>query len=163
MEKGRTRYVWPTIVILSLLVIGFSILFMSMTELVFDTTMERTGSAMTWESLDEDAAAGLRFIITKPDRYEIWFGIIGLLCAWGIKRKESFAWKLGILWSVMLIVSGIVLAVYELLILGWSTICLQVPEFIIIGGIALACLIIVKGEFPRNASEAKEGLHTARG
>ena len=148
MEKGLTRYVWPTIVILSLLVIGFSLLFMSMPGLIFDTTMERTGSTITWASLDEDAAAGLRFIITKPDRYEIWFGIIGLLCAWGIKRKESFAWKLGILWSVMLIVSGIILAVYELFILGWSTVCLQTPEFIIIGGIALACLLIVKKEFP---------------
>ena len=148
MEKERTRYVWPTIMILSLIVIVFSFFFMSMTGLIFDTTMERTGSAITWASLDEDAAAGLRFIITKPDRYEVWFGIIGLLCAWGIKRKESFAWKLGILWSVMLIVSGIILAIYELFILGWSTVCLQTPEFIIIGGIALACLLIVKKEFP---------------
>ena len=113
MEKGRTRYVWPTIVILSLLIIGFSILFMSMSGLIFDTTMERTGSTLTWASLDEDAAAGLRFIITKPDRYEIWFGIIGLLCAWGIKRKESFAWKLGILWGVMFIVSGIILVPFQ--------------------------------------------------
>ena len=147
MEKGRTRYVWPTIVILSLIVIGFSFFFMSLTQLIFDTTMGRTGSPMTWASLDKDAAAGLRFIITKPDRYEVWFGIIGLLCAWGIKRKESFAWKLGILWGVMFIVSGIILAVYELFILGWSTVCLQTPEFIIIGGIALGCLFIVKKEF----------------
>ena len=148
MEKGRIRYVWPSIVILSLIIIGFSVLFMSVTALVFDTTLERTGSSMTWQSLDEDAASALRFIITKPDRDEIWFGILGLFCAWGIKRKESFAWKLGILWSVMLIVSGIILAVYELFILGWSTVCLQTPEFIIIGGIALACLLIVKKEFP---------------
>ena len=148
MERGRIRYVWPAIVILSLVVIGFSFLFMSVTELVFEATLERTGSSMTWESLDRDTAAALRFIITKPDRDEIWFGILGLFCAWGIKRKESFAWKLGVFWGVMLIVSGIILAGYELFILGWSTVCMQTPVFIIVGVIALACLFIVKKEFP---------------
>ena len=148
MERGRIRYVWPAIVILSLVVIGFSFLFMSVTELVFEATLERTGSSMTWESLDEDTAAALRFIITKPDRDEIWFGILGLFCAWGIKRKESFAWKLGVFWGVMLIVSGIILAAYELFILGWSTVCMQTPVFIIVGVIALGCLFIVKKEFP---------------
>ena len=46
MEKGRIRYVWPALVILSLVIIGFSFLFMSVTELVFEATMERTGSSM---------------------------------------------------------------------------------------------------------------------
>ena len=147
MGKRRIRYVWPAIVILSLVLIGFSLLFMSVTELVFETTLERTGSSMTWESLDEDTAAALRFIITKPDRDEIWFGILGLFCAWGIKKKESFAWKLGVFWGVMLIVSGIILAIYELFILGWSTVCMQTPVFIIVGVIALGCLFIVKKEF----------------
>ena len=148
MEEGRTRYVWPAIVVLSLIIIGFSVLFMSVTELVFQTTLERTGSSMTWESLDEGAATALRFMITKPDRDEVWFGVLGLFCAWGLKRKESFAWKLGVFWGVMLIVSGIILAAYEVFILGWSTVCMQTPEFIIVGAIALGCLLIVRKEFP---------------
>ena len=147
MEKGRIRYVWPSMVILSLIIIGFSVLFMSVTALVFDTTLERTGSSMTWKNLDQDTASALRFIITKPDRDEIWFGVLGLFCAWGIKRKESFAWKLGVFWGLMLIASGIILAAYELFILGWSTVCMQTPVFIIVGVIALGCLFIMKKEF----------------
>ena len=147
MEKGHIRYVWPTIAILSLVVIGFSVLFMSVTELVLEATLERTGSSMTWESLDKDTAAALRFMITKPDRDEIWFGILGLFCAWGIKRRERFAWKLGVFWGIMLITSGIILAGYELFILGWSTVCMQVPIFIIVGVLALGSLFVVKKEF----------------
>ena len=106
-----------------------------------------TGSSVTWESLDEGAVATLRFIIAKPIWDEIWFGIFGLFCAWGIKRKVSFAWKFGVLWGVMLILIGIINAVYELFILGWSETCLQAPEFIIVGVIALGCLLSVKKEF----------------
>ena len=148
MENGRIKYVWPVLVILSLVIIVFSFFFMSVTGLIFDVTLERTGSYMTWERLDERTAAALRFIITKPDRYDIWFGIIGLFSAWGIKKKESFAWKLGVLWGVMLIVNGIILAVYELVILGWSTVCMQMPVFTTVGVIALGSLLIVKKEFP---------------
>ena len=42
---------------------------------------------------------------------------------------------------------GIINAVYELFILGWSETCLQAPEFIIVGVIALGCLLSVKKEF----------------
>ena len=153
METGRIKYVWPTMMVLSLIIIGFNLLFMSVTELVFETTMERTGSSMTWESLDEETTAALRFFITESDRRAIWFGILGLFCAWGIKRKESFAWKLGAFWGVMLLVNGILLGGYELLILGWSTVCMATYELIIVGVIALGSLLIVKKEFPTDVAD----------
>lgn len=131
----------------SLVVIGFSIFFMFLTQTIFEVTLERTGSSVTWESLDERGVAAVRFIIDRANWDEIWFGILGLFCAWGIKRKVSFAWKVGIFWSVMLITSGIIIAVNELVVLGWSTVCLQTIDFLMVGLIALVCLLSVKRDF----------------
>ena len=146
-ERGRTRCVWPVIVILAVVIIGFSFIFMAAVDLVLDVLLENAGLSWTLESLDEGAVATLRFMTVRPVLNEIWFGIFGLFCAWGIKRKVRFAWKFGLLWGLMLIVIGIINAVYELFILGWSETCLQAPEFIIVGVIALGCLLLVEKEF----------------
>jgi len=151
-EKGRAKYVWLIIAILSIIVIFFSVFFMFLSEMIFDVTLERTGSSVTWESLDESGTLAVRFIIDRANWDEIWFGALGLFTAWGLKRKVSFAWNLGVFWSVMLIASGIIIAFNEIIVLGWDTVCLQTIDFLVVGGIALLCLLAVKKEFNKIAT-----------
>ena len=146
-KKRLTRYVWPTILILSLVIIGFSVFFMFLTQTIYNVTLERTGSSLTWQSLDENSVAAISFIINRANWDEIWFGLLGVFCAWGLKKKEKFAWSLGVFWSVMLLGSGIIIGVNELYVLGWSEVCLQTYDFIIVGSISLVILLLTREDF----------------
>ncbi|MGB7096453.1 MAG: hypothetical protein WBD62_17545, partial [Anaerolineales bacterium] len=80
------------------------------------------------------------------------FGILGLYCAWGLKKRVSFAWNLGMFWGVMMLVAGITLGLSELFIGNWPTVCIVTIVYSIIGVIALGCLLIVKKEFKKTAT-----------
>ena len=148
-EKGRGRYVWPVIVILALFLMGMGLMGMSMSTDRAGYWLEMSGSSLTVESLDDGAVAALSFIFGGGWMLSGWIylGIFGLFCAWGVKRKESFAWKLGVLWGVLLTAYGIILVVEELFVLGWSTVCPGVPVFLIVGVVALGSLLAVRKEF----------------
>ena len=146
-EKGLTRYVWVVILILAVVLIGMASIWIAMSTHILDYLLEMSGSSLTMGSLEEEAVAAFSFIWRGLSMSTLWFGIFGLFCAWGIKRKESFAWKLGVLWGALLIVNGIVIAVNELLILRWSTVCPGVPLNVIVGAIALGCLFAVRKKF----------------
>lgn len=147
--KGLGRYVWLVIVILALFLMVSGLLGVSMSIGRVDYWLEMSGSLSTVESLDEGAVAAFSFIFGGGWMLSGWvyLGIFGLFCAWGVKRKESFAWKLGVLWSVLLIAYAIILAMSELFVLGWSTVCAGVPIFLIVGVPALGCLLAVRKEF----------------
>jgi peptidoglycan/LPS O-acetylase OafA/YrhL len=132
---------------MSILIILISFFFMVFPDITFDISMEYPGSSLTWESLDQESKVGMRFLIVRPFWDEILFGILGLFCAWGLKKRESWAWKLGVLWSVMMLVAGIALGLSELFIGKWPTVCLVTIVYSIIGVIGLSCLLIVKKEF----------------
>jgi uncharacterized membrane protein len=137
-------------VILALVLTVMGLMGMSMSRDRVDYWLEMSGSSSTVENLDEGAVAAFSFIFGGGWMLSGWvyLGIFGLFCAWGVKRKESFAWKLGVLWSVLLTAYGIILAVNELFILGWpSTVCPGVPLFLIVGVIASGCLLAVRKEF----------------
>jgi hypothetical protein len=146
-EKERGKNPWKVISILSLGVILLSIFFLVFSEMTFDVTMENSGSSLTLKSLDENAQGGAHFSVQRTFFDEVWFGILGLFCAWGLKKKDKFAWKLGVFWSVMLLTVGIVMAVYQVGILGWATPCLMMISLTLFGGIALTSLLRVKREF----------------
>lgn len=146
-ETGRAKYIWLIIMILSIIVILVSVFFMAITPITFDVTMENTGSLLTWESLGERDKVAMAFLVGRPFWDEILFGIFGLFCAWGLKKREKFAWTLGVFWSVMLMTNGIIIAFNELIVSGWATVCMLPIEFLVVGGIALVCLLSVKKEF----------------
>ena len=146
-EKGITRFVWPVIAILALVLIVMTLFGLSMIEYIMNISLELSGSSVTVESSDKGVVSFIRILLAGSLWHGIWFGIFGLFCAWGIRRKERFAWKLGVLWSVMLIAHGIIIAVNELFVARWPTTCTQVPEFIIVGVIALVCLLVIRKEF----------------
>ena len=152
-EKGREKYIWLIFATMSILIILSSVFFMAFPEITFDISMEYPGSSLTWESLDEGSKAGMYFLIVRPFWDEILFGIFGLYCALGLKKRESYAWNLGVFWGVMMLVSGITLGLSELFIGKWPTVCIVTILYSIIGVIALSCLFSVKKEFRARASK----------
>ena len=146
-DKGRAKYIWLVFVFMSILILLSSVFFMAFPEISFDISMEYPGSSLRWENLDQNTQIGMRFLILRPFWDEILFGILGLYCAWGLKKRESFAWKLSVFWGIMMLVAGIALGLSELFIGKWPTVCLVTILYSIIGVIALSCLLSVKKEF----------------
>ena len=148
-EKGFGRYVWIVIVVLALFLMGMGLMGVSMSTGRVGYWLEMSGSSLTVESLDEGAVAALSFMFGGGWMLSGWvyLGVFGLFCAWGVKRKEGFAWRLGVLWGVLLIAYGIILVVQELFVLGWSTVCPGVPVFLIVGVVGLGCLLVVRKGF----------------
>ena len=89
------------------------------------------------------------FLIVRPFWDEILFGILGLFCAWGLKKRASYAWQLGVFWGVMMLVAGIAIGLSELYIGEWPTVCMVTIVYSIIGVIALSCLFIVRKDFDK--------------
>ena len=146
-KKEATRYVWPVIAILALVLIVYGSSELLMTEFVADYALEMAHSSSTMKSLDAGTVACFSSFIRSSAISIIWFGIIGLLCAWGLKRKENFAWKLSVLWSVLIIATGILTASQQLFIANLSTICPTAIVHLIVGPIALVAILAVKNEF----------------
>jgi hypothetical protein len=146
-DKGRAKYIWLVFVFISSLILLSSIFFMAFPDITFDISMEYPGSSLRWDDLDPTSQIGMRFLILRPFWDEIMFGILGLYCAWELKKREIFAWKLGVVWGVMMLAAGIALGLSELFIGKWPTVCLVTILYSIIGVIALCCLLSVKKEF----------------
>ena len=146
-ENGLAKHTWLIIATMSMVVILVSVFFIAFPEITFDISMEYPGSSLTWEILDESSRVGMRFLIVRPFWDEILFGILGLFCAWGLKKRETFAWKLGVFWGVMMLVAGIAIGLSELSIGEWPTVCMVTIVYSIIGVIALSCLFFVKKDF----------------
>jgi hypothetical protein len=148
-EKGLGRYVWAVMVVLALflMVVGLMAMFVSADRVGY--WLEMSGSSLTVEGLDEGAVTALSFVFGGGWMLSGWvyLGVFGLFCAWGVKRKEGFAWRLGVLWGVLLTAYGIILVVEELFVLGWSSVCPGVPVFLIVGVVGLGCLLAVRKEF----------------
>ena len=147
-EKIVKSGVWRVISILSIVAIGFSFFWMALSGIIFEAVMLNSGSLVTWADIGDAAGVnGILFIIRKSDWAELWLGIFGLFSAWGLKQGSRFAWKFGVLWSIMLIAQSINLVIQEVVLLGWSTVCLSTVEFMIIGVIGLASLYRAKKDF----------------
>ena len=151
-QKGRSKYPWIVIVVLAIILILFSVFYIAIPDVVFDVTMERTGSSLTWGDLDERSSVGINFLIVRPFWDEILFGLLGLFCAWGIRKRVSFAWKLGVFWSVMMMVSGVIITLNEIVVSGWDMVCLLPIYSFGVGSIALICLLAAKKEFKETAT-----------
>jgi hypothetical protein len=143
-EKKDGKYAWFLFTIMSILIILSSVFFMAYPEITFNISMEYPGSPLTWESLDEGTKAGMYFLILRPFWDEILFGVFGLFCAWGLKKRESYAWNISIFWSAMMLVAGITLGLSEIFVGKWTSICVVTYLYSFIGVIALVCLFVFK-------------------
>jgi hypothetical protein len=143
-KKGFKKNVWIVIMILSIVFIVMSLFIMSNGENVLKTGLELAGSNQSTEDIEEKALSFINMSMLKPLWEGIWMGIFGLLIAFGLKKKINFAWILGIVWGVMWLVNAAIQGGYEMLILGWSSPCVQTYLFLILGLISLPILLIAK-------------------
>ena len=146
-DKGFKKNVWIVIMVLSIVFIVMSLFIMSNGENVLKTGLELAGSSQATEDIEENALNFINMSMLKPLWEGIWMGIFGLLIAFGLKKKINFAWLLGIVWGVMWLANAAIQGGYEMLVLGWSSPCVQTYLFLIIGLIALPSLLIVREEF----------------
>ncbi len=146
-EHGRTKYVWFVFAFMSILILLSSVFFMIFPDITFDISMEYPGSSLRWVDLDVNSQTGMRFLILRPFWDEIIFGVLGLYCAWGLKKRESSAWNLGMVWGFMMLAAGISLGLSELIIGKWLSICVVTGLYCVIGAIALGYLLIIRTEF----------------
>jgi len=146
-EKGFKKNVWIVIMVLSIVFIIMSLFIMSNGENVLKTGLELAGSSQDTADIEENALNFINMSMLKPLWEGIWMGIFGLLIAFGLKKKINFAWMLGIVWGIMWLVNAAIQGGYEMLILGWSSPCVQTYLFLILGLIALPSLLIAREEF----------------
>ncbi len=146
-EKGFKKNVWMVIMVLSIIFIVLTLFIMSNGENVLKTGLELAGSSQDTEDIEENALNFINMSMLKPLWEGIWMGIFGLLIAFGLKKKINFAWILGIVWGIMWLTNAAIQGGYEMLILGWSSVCVQTYLFLILGLIALPSLIIAREEF----------------
>jgi hypothetical protein len=146
-EKGFKKNVWMVIMVLSIIFIIMTLFIMSNGENVLKTGLEIAGSSQDTEDIEEKALNFINMSMLKPLWEGIWMGIFGLLIAFGLKKKINFAWLLGVVWGIMWLMNAAIQGGYEMLILGWPSVCVQTYLFLIIGLIALPSLLIAREEF----------------
>jgi hypothetical protein len=146
-EKGFKKNVWMVIMVLSIVYIVLTLFIMSNGENVLKTGLELAGSSQDTGDIEEKALNFINMSMLKPLWEGIWMGIFGLLIAFGLKKKINFAWMLGIVWGIMWLTNAAIQGGYEILILGWSSVCVQTYLFLILGLITLPSLLIAKEEF----------------
>lgn len=152
-EKRRTKNIWLVFAFMSILILLSSVFFMTFPDITFDISMEYPGSSLRWVDLDENSQTGMRFLILRPFWDEIIFGILGLYCAWGLKKRERNAWNLGMVWGVMMLAAGIALGLSEIIIGKWLSVCVVTGLYCVIGAIALGYLLIIRKEFTRASDD----------
>ena len=143
-EKGFNKSVWLIMLVLSLLFIVWTLFVMSRGNEILPTALKLAGSSQAIEDIEKNALGFMNMSMLKPLWEEIWIGILGLFCAFGLKKKKGYARTLGIFWGVMLITNAAIQGGYEVFILKWSNACLQTYLFLVLGMIALVSLLLTR-------------------
>ena len=147
-ENGFNK-VWIIMLVLSLVFIAVTLFIMSNGNNILPTAFEIAGSEQATEDIEDKALNFINMSMLKPLWEGIWMGIFGLLIAFGLKKKEKYAWTLGMLWGGMMISNAAIQGGYEVLVLGWSNVCPQTFLFLILGLIAIPSLIITRKQFSK--------------
>lgn len=153
MTKEKGNNVWLIMLILSCILLAFTVFAISSGDSVLENGLKQFArSSFDLAELDEAAHGFLTMAMIKPLWEELWIGIIGIFIAIGLKRKMKYAWTLGIVWGAMMLVNGIVQGGYEMFILGWSAPCAQTYIFLVLGLIALVSLLVARKGFSLRAT-----------
>jgi len=146
-ENRFNKHVWKIMMALSIIFIIWTLFVISRGDEILPTAFKLAGSSQLTEDLEKSALEFMNMSMLKPLWEEIWIGIFGLFIAFGLKRKKKYAWTLGFFWGIMMITNAAIQGGYEVLILGWSKVCLQTYMFLFPGIIALVSLLIIRKEF----------------
>jgi hypothetical protein len=143
-ERGSGKQVWKIMMALSIIFILWTLFVISRGTEILPTAFKLAGSPQLTQDIEKSALEFMNMTMLKPLWEEIWIGIFGLFIAFGLRRKKTYARTLGIFWGIMMITNGVIQGGYEILILGWSKVCLQTYVFLLLGVLALITLLFTR-------------------
>ena len=147
-ENGFSRNVWWVVMIISCLFLVWTLFTMSNGGLILENGLKQfAGSTFDLAELDEAGRGFLDLSMIKPLWEELWFVVFGIFFALKLKQMKKYAWTLGIIWSAIMLGYGVIQGGYEMVILGWSSPCVQTYIFLGLGLIPLVCLLVAKKRF----------------
>ena len=151
MTKEQRSNVWIIMMILSALFLLWTIplLLLSGGQMIFEEGLKYAGSSFDIGVLDKGALGYINLSMLKPLWEEIWIGILGFYCALGLKQGKKYAWNLSFMWGIMLIINAAIQGVYEVVLLDWSSACLQTYLFLVLGIVSVTSLLITRKSYFR--------------
>ena len=146
-----TENVWIIMLVLSMIFIAVTLFIMSNGNNIFPTALKIAGSSQNTEDIEGKALAFINMSMLKPLWEGVWMGVFGIVIALGLKKEvpeiQKYAWTLGLIWGIMMLSNAVIQGGYEILILGWSMVCVQTFSFLFLGVVALVSLLITRKEF----------------
>lgn len=144
---GLGNHAWKIMMALSIIFIVWSLFLMSQGDNILPRALELAGSSQSTGDIEKSALDFLNMSMLKPLWEGMWMGLFGLVIAFGLKGKKKYASTLGMLWGIMMVGNAAIQGGYEMLILGWSSVCPQTYAFLLFGVVALASLSVTRKEF----------------
>ena len=144
------KYPWIIMLVLSIafLVPTTLLLVLSGGIIIIEQGLVYAGSEFDVTTIESAALGYLSMSMLKPLWEELWIGFLGFYLAFQLRKGKRFAWGLSLLWGIMQITNAIIQGLYELVILNWSTACMQTYLFLLVGVIVVVSLLIArKGYF----------------
>ena len=149
-ESGFSRKVWWVVMIVSCLFLVWTLFTMANAGNILENGLKQfAGSSFDLRELDEAGRGFLDLSMIKPLWEELWFVVFGIFFALKLKQMKKYAWTLGIIWSAIMLAYGVIQGGYEMVILGWSSPCVQTYIFLGLGIIPLVCLLVAEKGFPQ--------------
>jgi hypothetical protein len=143
-QRGSNRQAWKIMMALSIVFMVWTLFVISRGTEILPTAFKLAGSPQLTQDIETRALDFMHMTMLKPLWEGIWMGIFGLFIAFGLKKRKKYARTLGIFWGIMMITNGAIQGGYEILILGWSKVCLQTYVFLLLGIIALVSLLFTR-------------------
>jgi hypothetical protein len=146
-QKKFSQHVWKIMMGLSIIYIIWTLFILSQGAEILPTAFKLAGSPQLTKDIEKSALDFMNMSMLKPLWEGLWAGFFGLFIAFKLKAKKKYAWLLGVFWGMMMITNAVIQGGYEILILGWSKVCLQTYMFLFLGTVALGSLLITKKDF----------------
>lgn len=143
------KYPWIIMLVLSItfLVPTTLLLVLSGGTIIIEQGLEYAGSEFDVTTIESAALGYLNMSMLKPLWEELWIGFLGIYLALQLRKGRRFAWGLSLFWGIMQITNAIIQCFYELVILNWSTACMQTYLFLLVGAIAVISLLIARKDY----------------
>ena len=149
-QKPFPKYPWVVMMILSTLFLLWTVplLLLSGGTVIIEQGLKYAGSQFVVADIEPSALGYFNMSMLKPLWEELWIGILGIYLVLQLRKGKRFSWGLSLFWGIMLITNAVIQGIYEIVILNWSSACLQTYLFLSLGAIAVVSLLFArKGYF----------------
>lgn len=100
-EKGFNKHVWKIMMFVSVIFINWILFVISRGSEILQRVFELADTSQLPQDIEENALDFLDMTMPEPLWEEIWIGIFGLYIAFGLRKKQKYAWTLNISWGIL--------------------------------------------------------------